>query len=186
MNIPLIRFIASVAFVLFGIASAPAEAPAKKQGYDRYPMVRTRNIFDPERQPNVPTSAPVSQPAASRADYVALTGIMVTGDKTLAFFSGSRPEFNKVLSINATIAGASITKITPANIEIARDGKSVTVAVGQTVPLDGSAPSAAPASAPTITGPTTAAPGSGTPSAPASDKEALLRRMMERRQQELK
>lgn len=179
-------------------ATALAGAPVRKQGYEAFHFVRTRNIFDPKRNADTIVSSDASvsastaaaqavQAPTTSADYAALTGIMVTDEKTLAFFSGSRPEFNRVLSVKAVIAGATINKITPAAIEVQRGGKLVTVAVGQTVPLDGSAPGPAPfnpAPSPATEGPTPA-PSSDT-TAGSSDKEALLKRMMERRQQELK
>jgi len=181
------RFYFMILAILFlltlTVGAATPQAPARKQSYDSFRLVQTRNIFDPERRPNA-GGAPPQQAAPSGADYVALTGIMMTTEKTLAFFSGSRPEYSKVLSVSGTIAGTTVTKIATANIEVERDKKTITVAVGQTVPLDGSVPVAAPV--PTISTPSTS--GSGVPliSGLPSDKEALLRRMMERRQQELK
>ena len=169
--------------------------PLKKQGFDAYPLVRTRNIFDPERQPGISMAASDAAqpptPPASNADYAALNGTMITAEKALAFFSGSRPEFNKVLAPNGTIAGARLVKITPDSIEVEREGKRTVVAVGQTVPLNASsAPTAAPAPSPTTDTPSSSAPSPSTPASttPLSglDREAVMRRMMEKRQQELK
>jgi hypothetical protein len=164
------------------------------QGFDAFTMSRTRNIFDPDRRPIVQASsaAPTRQqsPPPTRADYVALTGTMVTEDRALAFFSGSRSEYNKVLAPDASIAGAKISKITPTGIEVERGGKKITVGVGQTVPLDDSAPAAAPASAPApAVSAATSSTTETTPSAPSAvpaDAGDVLKRMMERRQQELK
>ena len=157
--------------------------PAAAQGYDAFRMLQTRNIFDPDRRPILTQATTLPQtPPASRADYVALTGIMLTQDKALAFFSGSRADYNKVLAVNGDIAGAKLTKITTSAIEVERDGKRISIAVGQTVPLDASAPAAAPQNLPPPTN-NTAAPSANTPPADASE---VLRRMMERRQQQLK
>lgn len=161
----------------------------QKQGFENYALVRTRNIFDPERQPGATNTAVASQtpqPTPSSTDYAALTGVMITAEKALAFFSGSRPEFNAVLSTKGNIAGAVVTRITPDSVEVVRDGKRTVVAVGQTVPLNASSvPGTAPASIPT----SVASPLTNTASTPApasADREALMRRMMEKRQQELK
>lgn len=160
---------------------------APEKGFAGFRMVQTRNIFDPDRRPISPTQTGprLQTPPAERNDFVALTGIMVTAEKSLAFFSGSRADYNKVLGVNAEIAGAKVTKITPANIEVERDGKRTSIAVGQTVPLD---PNAAPAAAPTnLTPPPTAAAGaSPSANAPPANASDVLRRMMERRQQETK
>jgi len=189
MSIPLFRL--STATCLLVLAASSWAAPqqsAKKTGYDAYSLLRTRNIFDPERQPgmNNTSATPAPAPAQTSADYAALTGTMITAEKTLAFFSGSRPEYNAVLTTNGKIAGARINKITANSVEVERNGKHVTVAVGQTVPLDSSsAPTAAPASSPSTTTANNPSPSSST-SGPSVDREAVMRRMMEKRQQELK
>lgn len=165
-------------------------APLKKRNFDAYPMVVARNIFDPERQPGAaPASAEAgasSVAPVSGSDSAALTGTLLTAQKSLAFFSGSRPEWGGVFAVGASIAGARLTKITSAGIEVEREGKTVFVAVGQSVPLDAhSSPVAAPAFAPSTAQPSSTSPSA--PTAPASsDREALIRRMMEKRQQELK
>lgn len=168
---------------------AATAAPVKKQNFDACPMVAARNIFDPERQPGVASSAAaasVSAAPVSGSDCAALTGTMLTAQKTLAFFSGSRPEWGGVFAVGASIGGARITKITSAGIEVERDGKKIAVAVGQSVPLDAnSAPAAASALAPSASQPPSVSPSA--PTVPASsDREAIIRRMMEKRQQELK
>ena len=174
-------------------AAVALASPSKKAGYEGYALVRARNIFDPERQLGVTsTSAPTQTqtPAPTAADYAALTGTMLTANKALAFFSGSRPEFNKVLVIGGTIAGATLMQITSNSIEIEREGKRILIAIGQTVPLDASsAPGAAPSSSQSSTASPTKATSSTTAAAPtpgSADREALMRRMMEKRQQELK
>jgi type II secretory pathway component PulC len=189
------RLIPTVLFMLAVLLfAAKAGMPAKKISYDTYRMVRTRNIFDPDRRAmaavSASASASASQNAASSApvtqsDYVALNGILITSDKALAFFSGSRAEYNKVLPVQDAIAGAKLVRIMPDSIVVERDGKQITVAVGQTVPLDGSAPAAAPAAAPVpaISSPTSQQTSS--PDAPAGGMSEQARRMMERRQKEL-
>ena len=166
-------------------------------------MVRTRNIFDPERTGPATPQAPPPQGPVSQADYAALTGVLVTPEKTLAFFSGSRPEYSKVLATGGKIAGATVSKIGPGSVEVTRQKKTVTVAIGQTVPLDANTvPGPAPAPVPAIPAPTpssyapqpngitpiSAAPAAGSPASTgsAADREAVLRRMMERRQRELR
>ena len=168
-------------------ATAQKPAPAKKQTYESFAMVRTRNIFDPDRQGNAPiTNAQPVVAAPTAADYASLTGTLVTADKLLAFFSGSRSEFNKVLPVGSTIAGATITKISPNEIVINRDEKPITIAVGQTVPLDASSvPTAAPITAANPT-PASADQPNTSNTAASSSKEAIMRRMMEKRQKELK
>ena len=194
---------------------APANAPSLRPAYDSFRLVHTRNVFDPDRRPVRPAnSAPPASAAPTRLDYAALTGTMLSEDKSYAFFSGSRPEFNKVLGMQGKIANATIAGITATSIEIERDGKRTTVAVGQTVPLDNQtapgeppadAPDAGPPAAavsspapgpgpagtppPAAVRPATATPTAASPNAskgPPANIDEIRRRMMEKRQQELK
>jgi hypothetical protein len=135
--------------LLLGATPSLAQHPAPAQGFDAFKMVRTRNIFDPDRRPppsengaSAASAAPIAQ-----SDYVALTGTLITGDKALAFFSGSRGDFDKVLPVKEKIAGVTITKISPNGITIDRAGKTSTIAVGWTLPLNGAASAPAPMSA---------------------------------------
>ena len=202
----------AVCMVIVALAAVPAwnviplqaEPSAKKPSFDTYRLVKTRNIFDPDRR-SMASTPQATQPATkpvTRSDYVALTGVMVTDEKSLAFFSGSRSEYNKVLPEKSSIAGATVLKITASNILVERDGRQITVAVGQTVPLDGSAPVAAPApptddtassssstnsnSNPNSNSRSNSGSQSSSRNAPSTDRSEIMRRMMERRQQQLK
>ncbi|MCX6966209.1 MAG: hypothetical protein NTZ46_00240 [Verrucomicrobia bacterium] len=195
--------------VLAGPSKPPLPpAPARKPGYEGYALVQTRNIFDPERLPGIVYTPDASQPVSATAtDYAALTGTLITAEKALAFFSGSRPEYNKVISIGGKIAGAKLKQITPTSIEVERANKRITVAVGETVPLTPTAvPGPAPVSTPSYSPPSYPSssyparsypspftPSMGTTPSPFAtpvpgpiDREALMRRMMEKRQQEIK
>jgi len=194
MSTPSLKLSAATCLLaLVASAWAAPQQSAKKTGYEAYNVLRTRNIFDPERQPGVTNTAPVQvHTTPTQADYAALTGTMITAEKTLAFFSGSRTEYNAVLTTNGRIAGAKINKITADSVEVERNGKRITIAVGQTVPLDSSSmPTAAPASTPSSDSTASpsannSSPSASSTSAPSGDREAVMRRMMEKRQQELK
>ena len=148
-------FLLAVAFLSPAAAAPPAKpspSPAAnangRQTYDSFRLIHVRNVFDPDRRPPRPANAPAPAAAPTRTDYVVLTGIAMDGEKSLAFFSGSRADFNKVISTGEQIAGAKVSKITPMSIEVERKSRHLTVAVGQTVPLDDkSAPGPAPAEA---------------------------------------
>jgi hypothetical protein len=170
--------------------AASAQAPA--QGFGAYAIVQTRNIFDPNRNPFVPTFAPPPRRRVERPqryeDSITLTGIMVNGGKAYAFFFGSSYDDDKVLPVNGEIAGAKLTKITPTSVELNRNGKAVTVPIGQTMTFDSSSPGGgfipgAPVDATAGALPPDNAPPAATP-LPGNLNE-VMRRMMERRQQEL-
>ena len=97
---------------------------------------------------------------------------MITKDKALAFFSGSRADFNKVLPVHDKIAGLTITRITPDNITLDQAGKPVTVTVGWSVPLNGAASAPGPTPVPAAVPAPGAIPPAGAPAAPAGPNPA--------------
>jgi hypothetical protein len=174
-----------------------AQAPATAKGFDAYRTVRLRNIFDPDRLPMPAVEGPqpvrTVEQARKTSDYVALTGILVSDGKALAFFSGSRPDYDKVLAVDSEIAGAKLKRILPAGIEVDRGGKKISISVGQTVPFDDSPPGPAPGPAAELN--STSAAASAVPLESSNSQTSnpmpgnlseVMRRMMERRKNELK
>lgn len=162
------------------------------KGYDTFKGVRTRNIFDPNRKafretPPVPTRS--STPSRPRSSSFTLTGTMVREGRSLAFFSGSRSEFSKVISVGDAVANFKVTSIEPAQVQLEHDGKKVTLAIGKPFQIEGQPgdPETPEEPAPAADGPTPAATSTSAPPAPAGGdaKSEILRRMMERRAKEL-
>jgi hypothetical protein len=177
---------------LFSLAAAHSYGQAPAKGYDVFVTVKTRNIFDPSRRPVRTESAQDGKSRdRTRPSYFALTGTMVTDGRSLAFFSGSRSEFSKVIPIGETIAGYKLIAITPLQAEVERDGKSFVMAVGHRLQLEGLTDEipASELAAPTNnnnSSPSSAPPGAPNSAPPAvyADKAEVLRRMMERAQAE--
>jgi hypothetical protein len=182
--------------LVFALLVSPAllQAADKPAGYDAFSLVRTRNIFDPNRR------APVKQseqrptaPSRPKSVHLSLTGTMVTDGKSLAFFSGSRSEFNKIIGVGEKIGDFTVAAISASQVDLDQSGKPTTLAVGKRLQLEGTeadaaepdtgasntdapAPSANPSQP---TAPASAPPSGGSPS-------EILKRMMERRAQEMK
>lgn len=178
--------------VLLWLAVPTVHGQAAPKGYDAFSLVRTRNIFDSNRRAarNEPPPDSRSSVGAPRPSSFTLTGTMVAEGRSLAFFSGSRSEYSKVIPVGEVVAGYKVVAITPMQAELERDGKRMVLAVGHRFQIEGSSdepsgpetsgPEASPA--PTPPDPNAAA----TPApAPTSDKTEILRRMMERRQKEM-
>jgi hypothetical protein len=167
------------------------EARAKPTGYQAFPFVRLRNIFDPNRKPvriDSPAAKPLSKPRAA----LTLTGTLVTEQKALAFFSGPGGDLGKVLGIAQAIGDFKITSIAPGQVGLERDGQPLVLAVGKSLPMEGGAEtSAVLENIPAVGVPETPAPAPASPPSPAPnadanpDRSETLRRMMERRQKEL-
>ena len=174
---------------LVGVVHASGQSK-EKSGYESFRLVRTRNIFDPNRVA-VRTEAPRERgpSSTSRSRSLSLTGTMVTDGKILAFFGGSRGD-GKVLTVGEKISDFTIKSITPVQVELDKEGKLTTLAVGRQLAVD---PNGVGEESVTVEGPATpeAAPPAKTESAPApapagsGDKNEILRRMMERRQQQM-
>ncbi len=190
-----VHFLAALALLLAG--NAGAQAAEKVAGFDAFRLMRTKNMFDPNRRPARTETASAPRPAQVRenkSSSLTLTGTMVTEGKTLAFFAGTRADYSKVLSVGGTIADCKITAIKTTEVEMERGGKPGTLAIGHQLQIDG-APSDVPAEVPapaSASGDNAAPPAD--PSAPAgptagppasNDKNDVLRRMMERREKEM-
>jgi len=187
--------------ILPGLSSAAA--PTVATGFEAYAIVKTRNIFDPDRVPVFATYvAPRPRVVYERPrrsnDSLTLTGIMIDGGKEHAFFFGSLGD--RVLGVNGTVANAKVTGITATGVQLDVHGKKLTVPVGQTLSYDSSVPGgsltfAAPGEFPstdTDSAPSYSAPppssddDSTAPAAPLpGNLNAVMQRMMERRQHEL-
>lgn len=183
---------ASLLLLLLAIA-APARGDDPKTGFNAFRMVKTRPIFDPDREPirsQGPGPVRTPSPAAVRRtpDTLVLTGVMITPGKTVAFFTGSREEFRKILAVNGKIGDFMLRNVSPSEVELERDGKPFVVKVGQQLSMDGTT-AAAPVTTTTASAPLPAAAPAASSSSPAEAAPAgsndLLRRMMERRQKEI-
>ena len=182
------------ALIAWILAAGSLHAADTAKGFDAFRLVKTRNIFDPDRRAARVETPTRSGPAPTRTNSISVTGTMVADGKALVFFSGSRPEYSKVIPVGATIADFKVTGITNAQVELSRDGKQIVVGVGKQVPLEGSSaaiappgspPSDAPAGAPADGPPPEAAAPAETKPASADEPNEVLRRMMERRQKEM-
>lgn len=181
-----------IAATLLTISARAADAP---KGYDAYKVVRTRNIFDPNRK--AVREAPPARsntPARPRSSSFTLTGTMVREGRSLAFFSGSRSEFSKVISVGDSVADFKVIAIEPGEVALERDGKKMALAIGKPFQIEGKPgdPVEAEEPAPSAEGATPpASPESGAapaPSAPPAGSDAkseVLRKMMERRAKEM-
>ena len=182
------------AFIAIGVLLSPGALAAEgAKGYDAYKLVRTRNIFDPNRKA-VRIEAPRSNtPTRPRSSTFTLTGTMVREGRSLAFFSGSRSEFSKVISVGDSVANFKITAIEPAQVELEHEGKKMTLAIGKPFqiegkpgdPVEAEETPAAPDGTNAPEGTAPPAPAAAAPPAGGDAKSEILRKMMERRAKEM-
>lgn len=181
------------ALIAGGLGIGGLHAADDSKGFDAFRLVRTRNVFDPDRRATRVEAPPTrSGPAPVRMNSISVTGTMVADGKALVFFSGSLPEYSKVIPVGGMIADFKVTGITSAQVELDRAGKQIVVGVGKQVPLEGSTAAIAPPGSPApdapagAPSPEAAAPAEAKPASPSADEpNEVLRRMMERRQKEM-
>jgi len=190
-----------VATLFTGSDAAAQTAEKPRAGYEAFQFARTRNIFDPNRQAR--SEAPRREqgppkPPRSRPNFLTLTGTMVTGGKSFAFFSGAGSESSKVAGVGERVSDYKIAAINPADVQLEKGGKSVALGVGKQLTLEGtilvapalseSAPAVAAAPAASSTPADPAVPGTAPPATaePSSGGPSdVLKKMMERRQKEM-
>ncbi len=177
--------VAAAVFLSLLPAARGAESSA---GFGAFSLLRSRNVFDPDRRAarSETESSQVKTTTAARPNFITLTGTMVTATKTLAFFTGSKAEFSKVLAVGETIADLKVASIRAGEVQLEKDAKPVALAVGAQLPVAGTLPAEPPpqkdagATAPEKK----AEPPADAAATPAGDKSDVLRRMMERRKKE--
>ena len=162
--------------------------------------VADRNIFDPERQPRIrgesrPTPKPKVVAAADSPEF-GLVGIISYPRGTFAFFDGNASEFHKTLQLNAVIAGQTLSTITPQSITlIASNRPPNLLRVGQRLRQDsegvwqlvtglGGEGFKRLGSAGGATG--TSSASSTTPSEDPPGSDEILKRLLKKREQEMK
>lgn len=114
-------------------------------GYAKF--IADRNIFDPNRVPNVPgmpqrPRTPYVPPPVHQLDSFSLVGIIGYGEGRLAgvyaFFDGTSPDYRKTAQVNDTIANFKITGIAADSVTLMSDTNNETVLrIGEQLHNDG-------------------------------------------------
>jgi hypothetical protein len=164
-------------------------------------LISDRNIFSANRRRMVLDDRPTTRPALPPTEAVHLTGAWIhdagTSQICVAFFEGSKPEYNASRRLGESIAGYRIAAIRTEGIRLVQDGSQIDIPVGggisrqpsgkwQVALVSGFAGSSAPgppSSTPSASA--TASSGTATGTAPAGGSASdVLKRMMERRRQQ--
>lgn len=151
--------------------------------YDSFRLIVDRNIFNPSRRPRERTEE--RQP---RIDTIALVGTMQSDKGVVAFFDSQDSAYRKTLREGQSLGEFKVQKIQPNEVELARDGKPVSLRVSDQLRRpEGGDWSLAPSDLPAAT-----APGAASAAAPvveppsiSSETSDVARRMMEARKKQL-
>lgn len=168
---------------------APPAAPRSESSvapaapFDNFRLITDRNIFNPNRTGRRDRSE--EQPP--RTDYLSLVGTLESDKGLRAFFDGSDSSLRKALRVGDTIDKFKVAKITPNVVDLERDGKTISMRVGQQFRRPEGADwntAAAEYARPETAAP--ARPDAAAPTAIPADASDLVRQMMERRNKQLK
>ena len=153
--------------------------------FQAFKILTERNIFDPNRSSD---SGGRSEPRkAARVESFALLGTLSYEKGNFAFFDGTDSAYRKALKIGDTIAGYRIGEITADHVRLEADGKQVELSVGLQMkkPDEGEwqlAGRAESFSASSEADATT----EKTESASSGEENDVLKKLMQKREQELK
>ena len=104
-------------------------APSAIFTYDSFRLITDRNIFNPNRSGRRDRTA--EEIAPPRTDVISLVGTMDSDNGLRAFFDGSEPAFRKALHVGESIDKYKVAQIAPMVVDLERDGKTLSVRVGQ-------------------------------------------------------
>jgi len=167
-----------------GFAAAPPPAgtqvPGSSPGFDAFRLIGSLNIFDSTRVGRV------DEAPKERFDTISFVGTMDYDKGLLAFFDSSDRSYRKALHAGDAIADFAVGRIGPEGVELTRNGKSLTLLMGQQLRRKAGGDWEVGA------GGTRAAPAperdaaAAAPSAVPADASDTLKRLMAQRQQQLK
>jgi len=159
--------------------------------------VTDRNIFNPNRSARSDRrEVREAQPRRVQTDTISLLGTMIYEQGQFAYFDGSSSQYRKALKPADSIGGCKITRIAPNLVQLEIDGQPLELRVGMQLRREDGGPwdlVAQPEPFARTSTPTTEAGSASTAAAgkPAtgpstgSDESEILRRLMQKREQEL-
>jgi len=154
--------------------------------YPSFKIITDRNIFDPNRSPRS-SRARTEGPKPARVESFALVGTMSYENGTYAFFDGSGSSYRKAVKTGDTIAGYKVADISADHVKLEANGQQIELSVGVQMKkqdegewqLAGRAESfGASSPAPSATEKTDGASG--------GEESDVLKKLMQKREQELK
>lgn len=146
-------------------------------------FIAERNIFNPDRRKA--ESRRQERPRNTVTPTLTLVGTMDYAKGNFAFFDGPASEYRKTLATGGTVAGYTLTAIQQSSVTLRpQKGAPITLKIGVPLRLDNAAPVEVDGNA--------AAPGDSSkgndeaPPAASGDAGDILRKLMQKRQQESK
>jgi hypothetical protein len=96
--------------------------------FDTFRVVSERNIFNPNRTGRRERTTEEPPP---RVDTISVVGTMESDRGLRAFFDGSDSSYRRAVRVGESVDKFKVTQISPNIVELERDGKNLSVRVGQ-------------------------------------------------------
>jgi hypothetical protein len=115
-------------------AAAATPAPraessvAPSAPFDNFRLVSDRNIFNPNRSGRRERTNEDQPP---RVDVISVVGTMESDRGLRAFFDGSEASYRRAVRVGESVDQFKVTQISPNVVALEREGKSLSVRVGQ-------------------------------------------------------
>ena len=150
--------------------------------FSSFKILTERNIFDPNRSGRSArgSATPVKQP---KVETFTLVGVLTSEKGRVAFFDGSSPDYKKVVNVASTIAQYKVKEIAANYVKLDLDGKEIKLAVGMQMRREDAGewrPMAGPVAS-LLPNPTASGESAGS----ADEDNDVLRKLMQKREQEL-
>ena len=171
-------------------AMAQETNPLRQTDYTAFQIISQQNIFNQNRVARrrelrgVKTTTP-----ARLGDAFSLVGTMNYEKGDFAFFDGTNAEYRRIVQPAGTIAGYAVTEITPASVTLESNGQKFEMPVGTQMRRDdaGMWQLAAARELPaTPTDSLVTNPAEPARSSSSEDVNDVLKKLMQKREQELK
>ncbi|MBN2327084.1 MAG: hypothetical protein JXR73_08005 [Candidatus Omnitrophica bacterium] len=102
---------------------------AQTAGFEQFSILLERNIFNPNRKG--PSAPRIVREEAPKIDQFTLIGTMIDDADAFAFFEGTESAFNAVCQIGGVIAGQKVEEIRSDGITLIVNEQPVQIAVGK-------------------------------------------------------
>lgn len=163
----------------------------KSLSLESFKLIHERNIFNPNRTARSSRGGggDTEKPKAPKVDHATLVGIMSYAKGDFAFFDGSDTNYRKTLQKDEKIAGHRIVEVAPKKVTLSMDGKNVTLSVGTQIKRVEEGPwevakGSDKATSTSSTG--SSASDSSSDSGSGSGEDEILKRLLQKREQESK
>jgi hypothetical protein len=163
-------------------ASAPDEGAPARPEYTGFKIITDRNIFDGARSRTSARNADDQTPV--RLETITLVGTLTYEKGPYAFFDGSETSYQQVLEPGKSIAGYAITEIEGDQVKMIAGTNNFALRVGMQLRREGDGDWKVSSGS---AGQTSLSPaGSSSGSSEPDDADAVVRRLMQQREQEFK